>query len=436
MKHPSRLPLLVIADRRGNITEHPSLTMTGMSAGVCAHLSPTDLIPLPAGSELFALPGRLPVGRGPDGETVIVESHPHDGGPVQAVAAFMAPAHTLLYNAAWHRLEAAPTLPLFAFAAVGWLAGRFWAAGFRSDPDRRQDMALIDPQKLISQTKRRLARSPGNRLIQHLGQCCLTYGCPAARNFFLGRFEAPLPTSPRCNARCLGCISLQESGCCRSTQERITFVPSPAEIAEIAIPHLRQANAAVVSFGQGCEGEPLLQAAVIEESIKTIRKQTSRGTINLNSNASRPEAVARLAEAGLDSLRVSLNSVREPLYNAYYRPGGYGFGDVKESIRRMKKAGRFVSLNYFLQPGLTDSRDEYEALVDFLGELQPDMIQLRNLNMDPDWYFASMPKGASHEPMGIAVWLDKLRGQFPALAFGYFNPCLDAALEPKKSFLS
>ncbi|HBT97093.1 MAG TPA: radical SAM protein, partial [Desulfobulbaceae bacterium] len=80
-------------------------------------------------------------------------------------------------------------------------------------------------------------------MIQHLGKCCLTYGCPAARNFFLGRFEAPLPTSPRCNARCLGCISLQESGCCRSTQERITFVPSPAEIAEIAVPHLRQAQA-------------------------------------------------------------------------------------------------------------------------------------------------------------------------------------------------
>ena len=428
MKHPSRPPFLVVADHRGNITEHPGLTMAGMSAGVFMRPGLAELIPLPPGSELFALPGRLPVGCGPDGQAVIVESHPHGDGPVQAVAAFMAPAHTLLYNAAWHRLEAAPTLPLFAFAAVGWLAGRFWAAGFRSDPDRRQDMALIDAKKLVSRTKKRLAQSPGNRLIQHLGKCCLTYGCPAARNFFLGRFEAPLPTSPRCNARCLGCISLQESGCCRSTQERITFVPSPAEIGEIAIPHLRQAESAVVSFGQGCEGEPLLQAMMIEESIKNIRKETSRGTINLNSNASRPEAVARLAKAGLDSLRVSLNSVREPLYNAYYRPNGYGFAEVKESIRLMKKAGGFVSLNYFLQPGLTDSRDEYEALVDFLGELQPDMIQLRNLNMDPDWYFAAMPVDASREPMGIATWLDKLRGKFPALSFGYFNPCLDAAI--------
>ena len=436
MKHPPRPPLLVVADQRGNITEHPGLAMAGMSAGVFTPLKPADLIPLPPGSELFALPGRLPVGFGPDGEKVIVENHPHDGGPVRAVAAFMAPAHTLLYNAAWHRQDVgslggqAPTLPLFAFCAVGWLHGRFWAAGFRSDPDRRQDMALINPKKLASQTKKRLAQSPGNRLIQHLGKCCLTYGCPAARNLFLGRFEAPLPTSPHCNARCLGCISLQESGCCRATQDRIAFVPSTTEIEEIAVPHLRQAQSAVVSFGQGCEGEPLLEAKIIERSIKNIRKQTRRGTINLNSNSSRPEAVARLAAAGLDSLRVSLNSVREPIYNAYYRPNGYGFAEVKESIRVMKRAGRFVSLNYFLQPGLTDSRDEYEALHDFLGELQPDMIQLRNLNMDPDWYFASLPEGASREPMGISVWLNKLRGQFPALAFGYFNPCLDPACSP------
>jgi len=425
VKHPARLPRLVVADQRGNITEHPALAMAGMSAGILTRPQLADLIPLPAGSELFALPGRLPVGLSPEGNVVTIERHPHDGGTVQAVAAFMAPAHTMLYNAAWHRLDAAPILPLFAFAAVGWLHDRFWTAGFRSDPDKRQDMALIDQKKLTIRTKKRLKQSPDNRLIQHLGKCCLTYGCPAARNFFLERFEAPLPTSPHCNARCLGCISLQESGCCRSTQDRITFVPSPAEIEEIAIPHLRAVQSAVVSFGQGCEGEPLLQAKTIEQSIITIRKHTNRGTINLNSNASRPEAVARLAAAGLDSLRVSLNSVREPLYNAYYRPVGYRFADVKDSIRTMKRAGGFVSLNYFLQPGITDSVDEYEALVDFLAELRPDMIQLRNLNMDPDWYLASLPQNAARAPMGIAVWLKKLRRRFPTLSFGYFNPCLD-----------
>ena len=35
-----------------------------------------------------------------------------------------------------------------------------------------------------------------NRLFRHLETCALTYGCPAAKNLFLCRYEAPLPTSP------------------------------------------------------------------------------------------------------------------------------------------------------------------------------------------------------------------------------------------------
>ncbi|MCK4423827.1 MAG: hypothetical protein KAV18_07145 [Candidatus Omnitrophica bacterium] len=44
----------------------------------------------------------------------------------------------------------------------------------------------------------------------------------------------------------------------------------------------------VVSFGQGCEGEPLLVYKTLSQAIKLIRKQTKKGTINLNTNASRP----------------------------------------------------------------------------------------------------------------------------------------------------
>ena len=60
--------------------------------------------------------------------------------------------------------------------------------------------------------------------------------------------------------------------------------------------------------------------------------RTSRGRVNLNTNGSRPGVVARLVEAGLDSIRVSLNSAVERTYNAYYRPIGYRLGDVVESI--------------------------------------------------------------------------------------------------------
>jgi hypothetical protein len=256
--HPPRLPSLVIADQFGTITDLNGLDMAGMSGGAFHLPDLDDLIPLPDGSELFALPGRLPIGFDPEtAEPLLVEEYPFSGGGVvQAVAAFMAPAHTALYNCAFSTTAGAPTLPLFAYTAVGWLDGQFWVCGFRSDPDRRQDRNHYQPQTVQRATKSALKKNSRNRLIQHLGKCCLTYGCPAARNLFLGRYEAPLPTSPQCNARCVGCISLQESGCCPSTQDRISFVPTPKEISEIAIPHLRQAKGAIVSFGQGCEGEP------------------------------------------------------------------------------------------------------------------------------------------------------------------------------------
>ena len=386
-----------------------------------------DLIPLPEGSELFLLPERIPLGISPtDDAPTLLEHNPDDPREtIQAVAAFMAPAHTAIHSAAYEpaKKDIAP-LPLFAYTAVGWLKGRFWVSAFRSDPDNRQDAECFDLEKIKKKTVRQLKKNSKNRLIQHLGKCCLTYGCPAARNYFLGRWEAPLPTSPVCNARCLGCISLQPSGCCPATQDRINFVPRVSEIAAIAVPHLKQAPDAIVSFGQGCEGEPLLQASILEKAIRSIRAQTHRGTINLNSNASLPGKIKLLAEAGLDSLRVSLNSARDSCHARYYRPVNFTFSDVLESIDVMKKANKFVSLNYFILPGFTDDPDEFAALCRLIEKHKPDLIQLRNLNMDPDWYLDTVEYAPDAPPMGIRVWLAELKRFFPKLRFGYFNPSL------------
>jgi len=427
--HPLQVPSLVIADDQGNISDFPELQMAGMAAG--RHVRPQleDLIPLPEGSELFSLPQRLPVGCDPEtGEPLLLEENPYaPGRSVQAVAAFMAPAHTAILSSAYQSLPEAPTLPLFAYTAVGWHDGRFWVPAFRSDQDVRQDSNQYNQANVARRTRAKLKAHRDNRLIQHLGKCCLTYGCPAARNYFLGRWEAPLPTSPQCNARCVGCISLQESGCCPSTQDRIAFVPTAGEISRMAIPHLQTAERAIVSFGQGCEGEPLLQAEVIEQAIRRIRKATGRGTVNLNSNASLPASIGRLAAAGLDSIRVSLNSVQEPYYNRYYRPKGYSFEDVRQSVRVMKEAGGFVSLNYFILPGFTDSEPEFAALCRFLEEFRPDFIQLRNLNMDPEWYLSTLGFAGGEKSLGIRTWHGRLQQLFPSLRYGYFNPCLDPA---------
>jgi pyruvate-formate lyase-activating enzyme len=422
-------PWLVYADSHGNIFDRPEWEMAGSSGGEHHRLGNGEWIPLPPGSELFVLPGRLPVGYDPRRRRFEVMQHdPHQRGQaVQAVAAFIAPAHTQIYTAAYRSLPQRPLLPLFAYTALGWYRGEFVVSAVRVDPSERQDSRHFDQDRIARNARRRMAALRGNRLLQHLGRCALSYGCPAARNYFLDRWEAPLPTSPGCNSRCLGCISLQEnSGLC-ATQDRITFVPSPQEIADVSVPHLMQAPGAVVSFGQGCEGEPLLQAATLEQAIRLMRAATSRGTIHCNTNGSLPKAIQKLRGAGLDSIRVSINSCRPDYYNAYYHPQGYQFDDLKRSIQVIKRDGGYASINYLVMPGLTDEEAELAALSHFIEETGADLIQMRNLNIDPEWYLESIGYQPNGAKLGILTLMERLRQAFPHLQFGYFNPCLEPA---------
>ena len=414
---------LVYADSQGRIFNHPYLHLAGRSGREFYRISDQDLIPLPPGSDLFVLPGRRALGYDSRQRRFVTAGEgPGLADAAQAVAAFMAPAHTMNFLPAYKTLPGAPVLPLFAYTAVGWRAGRFWVAGWRSDPDVRQDLDNFDCRLIEHGVKERLAGAPENRLLQHLSHCALGYGCPAARNLFLGRWEAPLPTSPTCNARCLGCLSRQQQCAFPAPMQRLKFVPSPQEITEVAAPHLARADRAVVSFGQGCEGEPLLQGPTLLAALKLIRSQVSRGTINLNTNASRPETVARLVAGGLDSLRVSLNSARPAYYAAYYRPRGYGFADVLASIQAAKNEGARVALNYLIFPGVSDLPAEIESLEELLGQTRIDLMQLRNLNIDPDYYLKGIKFHTSQKPLGIRKMVARLQKNFPELRFGYFNP--------------
>ena len=322
------LPWLVVSDTDGNIFEIPRPEMTGMRLRERRLPEAAELISLPFGSALFQLPGRLPVGYDRRRQRFVVLEE-HEGQKIFAVGAFIAPAHTQTLLAAYESAPGAEPLPLFAYSAAGWRDERFYTAGVRVDTDIRQDPAYFNARLIEQQAALLLKRYPGNRLIEHLvDHCVRLYGCPAAQNLALGRWEAPIPTSPSCNARCVGCISKQPEGCVPETQTRITFVPTPEEIAEYTVPHLDNAPRPIVSFGQGCEGEPLIQSELLEQAIRLIRSRTAGGTINLNTNASRPEAIDRLCTAGLDSLRISLNSARREPYRAYYRPAGYDWPEV------------------------------------------------------------------------------------------------------------
>jgi molybdenum cofactor biosynthesis enzyme MoaA len=181
---------------------------------------------------------------------------------------------------------------------------------------------------------------------------------------------------------------------------------------------LKKADDAIASFGQGCEGEPLMQWRLLEASIRELREKTDRGTIHLNTNGSFPKRVQKLCEAGLESIRVTLNSSHADWYRRYHRPKRYAFRDAVDSLRVAKERGIYTSINLLVLPGFTDREEEVTGLVELIKKTQLDLIQMRNLNIDPDLYLNEMGRG---EGMGISRMIEVLRGEVPSLQFGYFN---------------
>ncbi len=427
--------LAVVADETGEVFEHPWLLMAGMN-GMTPCLPRTDeMIPMPEGSRLFTLPGTAPIGFDSRRKRFGTLRHlPAEwgGGPMQAVCAFMAPAYTRTLLPAADYAGKGLTLPLWAYTAVAWCVEeeRFYVAASQVDRNTQWEPQRFDDRKLDPLVRRRLRAEPGNRLLEQLARCALDYHCFAAKNLFFGRWEAPLPTSPVCNSGCLGCLSLQPEAndCCPSSQERIAFVPTVEELCAVAVPHLETAENAIVSFGQGCEGDPILQADTIAAAVREMRRRSARGTINFNSNASFPEAVEMLAAAGLDSIRVSLNSVREARYNAYHRPRGYRFGDVVESLRRAKRRGLFTMINYLVFPGVSDQPEEIEAFVQLVEEVGVDLVQMRNLSIDPLLYWRAMDE--SGPGIGMLAMLEQIKERIPRLQYGYFNRTRETFFSP------
>jgi pyruvate-formate lyase-activating enzyme len=414
-------PYILYSDGKGKIFEDTSLYVSGRSGWDAIPVPVEDWILLPDGGSLYELPGRRGIGI----DVLTGEMRLCDKG--WAVAAFIPPAHTGLYLAAYETEKGAPTLPLFCYTAAGWLDGKLFVPAIRIEQDIRQDGEGYDWDIINKGVDQARKAYPQNRLIKHLADnCCLTYHCPAARNFFMGRWECPVPSSPACNANCLGCISFQpQEETITSTQDRLTFKPMAEEIVEFTVPHLQTAPFPIVSFGQGCEGEPLLMWETLRDAIVQMRRHTDRGSININTNGSKPDAVKALCEAGLDSIRVSTNSARKSVYEAYYRPNNYSFEDIVESLKVVRSYGGWASINYFVFPGMTDSVEEYEALRKLIRETDLTMIQWRNFNIDPDWYLGRIGISDTGDFLGVKQFMELIREEFPRVKFGYFNPPME-----------
>ena len=417
------LPYMLYADPRGRIYEHPEYRMVGCSGNTRCLPDGEDLVPMPEYSKLFYLPGCPPVGLNPNTGRLETVPEVEFGGkriPCQAVAAFLEPGWVRTHLPAADYGPKACVLPMWAYTAVGFRDGTYWASAFQIEHNPKWDPRNYDDRELSRAIASCKQEQGGGPLVEHLLHCATRNHCFAAKNLFLHRWEAPLPVSRRCNAECLGCLSLQPDSSCQASHERIGFTPSKEEIVALAVTHLEQAPEAIVSFGQGCEGEPLTEYRLVAESISAIRHHTRRGTINLNTNGSWPERVEQIVKSGLDSIRISLNSARPDVYRAYYRPRGYDFQDVVASIGLCREMGLYTMINYLVFPGITDQEEELEALGALIRRTGLNFVHLKNLCVDPQVYLAHMPASAS-PAVGMRRMAGFLQERFPEVQLGYFN---------------
>lgn len=410
-------PLLVYANRRGEVMNHERLLPTGRTGPYLTDVEKTEWIPLPGGATLAWLPGTRAIGVDPtNGDMVKLPDASY------AVGALLPQGYTrLLLPGYVKRLEDAQTLPLFGYTAVAWRNGEFYVAAHATDDPSLWDPSVVNDVDVEQAVANMLDAHPDNRLYEHLSHCALTYGCLTAKNTFLGRLEGALPVSSTCNAGCIGCISEQpDDAPFPSPQTRLTFRPTADEMVDVMLTHIRSNPRGIVSFGQGCEGEPATRWLDIVKAIHGVREVTQDGYININTNAGMTKFLQNMVDAGLDMMRVSTISAIDDHYNAYYKPRGYGVQDVAATLRYAADKGVYTSINYLVFPGVTDREEEVEAMVEFLKKTGVKLVQMRNLNIDAEYYLERIPLQQG-ELLGMRAVIDILRAECPGIQVGSYS---------------
>jgi pyruvate-formate lyase-activating enzyme len=405
----------VYADAQGNVFDHPGYTALGRNGDMITEILEDELIPLPEGATLVSLPNTRPVAI--DNESGEMMPIP---GDITAVGALLPQGFTRLLLPSYVKTDRTAVLPLFGYTAVVWKDGQFYVAADPTDEPGPWNPLNCDPEKLEAQVERLLAQYPDNRLYRHLSHCALGYECLTASNTFLQRWEGAVPVSYTCNAGCHGCISEQpaDSGF-PAPQTRMNFKPTVEEIVQVMLEHLREPDS-IISFGQGCEGEPATMASLIIPAIREVRERTKLGYININTNAGLTDHIRGIVDAGLDLMRVSTISALDDHYNAYYKPRGYTLKNVEKSLRYAADKGVITSINYLVFPGVTDREEEIEAMIDFVRRTGLKLIQMRNLNLDPESYLGIIPK-ARGDQLGMKQMLDIYREELPDVVIGSYT---------------
>ncbi|MFU1797001.1 radical SAM protein [Paenibacillus azoreducens] len=406
---------LVYADEKGNVFDHPSLYGLARSGDMIVEILEDELIPLPDGATLVGLPNTRAIGMDP--ETGEMMSLP---GDAQAVGALLPQGFTRLCLPGYVKTDKEYKLPLFGYSAVVWKDGRFYTTARLSDDPEKWNPLNCDLKELKLGVKRLIEKYPNNRLYEHLSNCALGYECLTASNTFLNRWEGAVPVSYSCNAGCFGCISEQpdDSGFV-APQTRMNFKPTVEELVQIMLEHLKTPDS-IISFGQGCEGEPSTQAKIIIEAMREVRSVTDMGYININTNAGLTDFIRGIVDAGLDLMRVSTISALDDHYNAYYKPRKYTLANVEKSLKYASDQGVYTSINYLIFPGVTDREEEIEAMIEFIRRTGLKLIQMRNLNIDPESYLELIPP-AKGDILGMKQMIEIFQAELPDVVIGSYT---------------
>ena len=152
-------PFLLYSDGEGNIYEDDTLYAVGRAGWDAFPVEADQWIELPQGGNLYELPGRRGIGIDVQtGEMRLCEKG-------WAVAAFIPPAYTGLFIAAYETMPDAPTLPLFCYTAVGWMNEKNYVPAIRIEKDIRQEAAGFDDTKVKEGTAHLLKAYPESGLI-------------------------------------------------------------------------------------------------------------------------------------------------------------------------------------------------------------------------------------------------------------------------------
>jgi hypothetical protein len=66
-----------------------------------------------------------------------------------------------------------------------------------------------------------------------------------------------------------------------------------------------------------------------------------------------------------------------------------------------------------------------DGLIQLIDDTEIDLIQMRNLNIDPEWYLRSIGYRPTGHSLDMLQAIRKISEAHPQVQFGYFNPCLN-----------